>query len=156
LGRWRRARSTGARTRDPASSFWVNTVGGPLQVCIAKKQYAKHWGKSSERVDEHTADAANRQAAAQPAAQDQARRERERAFWEQRLRPALLSAIAEKAKQQKTITRPLITAVLETITVRDDDITTWCGPIAKLPTDPERHYLIQCNESGLHGSRLAR
>jgi len=70
--------------------------------------------------------------------------------------PPLLSAIAEKAKQQKTITRPLITAVLETITVRDDDITTWCGPIAKLPTDPERHYLIQCNESGLHGSRLAR
>ena len=95
-------------------------------------------------------------AAAQRAAQDQARRERERAFWEQRLRPALLSAIAEKAKQQKTIRRPLITAVLETITGRDDDITTWCGPIAKLPTDPERHYLIQCNESGLHGSRLAR
>ena len=74
---------------------------------------------------ERTADAANRQAAAQPAAQDQARRERERAFWEQRLRPALLSAIAEKAKQQKTITRPLITAVLETITMRDDDLTTW-------------------------------
>ena len=41
----------------------MNTVGGPLQVCIAKKQYAKHWGKSSERVDEHTADAANRQLA---------------------------------------------------------------------------------------------
>ena len=107
LGRWRRARSTGARTRDPASSFWVNTVGGPLQVCIAKKQYAKHWGKASERVAERTADAANRQAAAQRAARDEARREREWTFWEQQLRPALLSAIADKAKQQKSITRPL-------------------------------------------------
>jgi hypothetical protein len=56
-------------------------------------------------------------------------------FWEQQLRPALLSAIAEKAKQQKTITRPLITAVLETLTMRDDDLTTWCGPTAKLPAD---------------------
>jgi len=80
-------------------------------------------------VAERTADAANRQAAAQRAAQDRARRERERTFWEQWLRPALLSAIAEKAKQQKTIMRPLITAVLETITVRNDDLTTWCGLI---------------------------
>jgi hypothetical protein len=56
-------------------------------------------------------------------------------FWEQQLRPALLSAIAEKAKQQKTITRSLITAVLETLTMRDDDLTTWCGPTAKLPSD---------------------
>jgi hypothetical protein len=42
---------------------------------------------------------------------------------------------ADKAKQQpqKTITRPLITAVLETITTGDDDVTTWCAPIAKLP-----------------------
>jgi len=69
------------------------------------------------------------------AARDQARRERERMFWEQQLRPALLSAIAEKAKQQKTITRSLITAVLETLTMRDDDLTTWCGPTAKLPAD---------------------
>ena len=106
-----------------------------LHVCIAKKQCAKHWGKASERVAERTADAANRHAAAQRAARDEARRERERTFWEQQLRPALLSAIADKAKQQKTITRPLITAVLETITMRDDDLTTWCGPIAKLPTD---------------------
>jgi hypothetical protein len=59
----------------------------------------------------------------------------ERIFWEQQLRPALLSAIADKAKHQKTITRSLITAVLETITIRDDDVTRWCGPIAKLPTD---------------------
>jgi len=56
-------------------------------------------------------------------------------FWEQQLRPALLSAIAEKAKQQKTITRSLATAVLETLTMRDDDLATWCGPIAKLPAD---------------------
>jgi hypothetical protein len=26
--------------------------GRLLQVCIAKKQYAKHWGKASERVSE--------------------------------------------------------------------------------------------------------
>jgi hypothetical protein len=25
--------------------------------------------------------------------------------------------------------------VLDTITVRDDDITPWCGPITKLPAD---------------------
>jgi hypothetical protein len=66
--------------------------------------------------------------------------ERERTFWEQQLRPALLSAIADKAKQQKTMTRPLITAVLETITMRDEDLTRWCGPIVKLPADrlPQR------------------
>jgi hypothetical protein len=58
----------------------------------------------------------------------------EHRIWEEQLRPALLSAIADKAKQQKTITRPLITAVLETITMRDDDLTTWCGPIAKQRT----------------------
>jgi hypothetical protein len=104
-------------------------------VCIAKKQCAKHWGKPSERTAERTADSASRQAASERAARDQARRERERMFWEQQLRPALLSAIAEKAKQQKTITRPLITAVLETLTMRDDDLTTWCGPTAKLPAD---------------------
>jgi hypothetical protein len=46
-----------------------------------------------------------------------------------------LSATANEAKQQKTITRPLINAVLETITMTDDDLTTWCGPIAKLPAD---------------------
>jgi hypothetical protein len=109
--------------------------GRLLHVCIAKKQCAKHWGRASERVAEREADAATRQAAAQRANRDQARRERERIFWEQQLRPALLSAIADKAKQQKTITRSLITAVLETITIRDDDFTTWCGPIAKLPTD---------------------
>jgi ParB/RepB/Spo0J family partition protein len=109
--------------------------GRLLQVCIAKRQCAKHWGKRSERTAERTADAASRQAASERAARDQARRERERMFWEQQLRPALLSAIAEKAKQQKTITRPLITAVLETLTMRDDDLTTWCGPTAKLPAD---------------------
>lgn len=109
--------------------------GRLLQVCIAKKQCAKHWGKASERVAQRTADLANRQAAAERAERDEARRERERTFWEQQLRPALLSAIAEKAKQQKTITRPLITAVLETITMRADELTTWCGPIAKLPAD---------------------
>ena len=109
--------------------------GRLLQVCIAKKQCAKHWGKPSERTAERTADAASRQAASERAARDQARRERERIFWEQQLRPALLSAIAEKAKQQKTITRPLITAVLETLTMRDDDLITWCGPTAKLPAD---------------------
>ena len=91
--------------------------------------------KPSERAAERTADAASRQAASERAARDQARRERERMFWEQQLRPALLSAIAEKAKQQKTITRSLITAVLETLTMRDEDLTTWCGPIAKLPAD---------------------
>jgi hypothetical protein len=32
--------------------------------------------------------------------------------------PPSVSVIADKAKQQKTITRPLITAVLETITMR--------------------------------------
>ena len=25
--------------------------------------------------------------------------------------------------------------MLETITMRNDDLTAWCGPIAKLPTD---------------------
>jgi hypothetical protein len=30
---------------------------------------------------------------------------------------------------------PLSTAVLETIKMRDDDLTAWCGPIAKLPAD---------------------
>ena len=109
--------------------------GRLLQVCIAKKLCAKHWGKAFQRAAERTEDAANRQAAAERTARDQARRERERIFWEQQLRPALLGAIADKAKQQKMITRPLITAVLETITMRDDDLTTWCGPLAKLPTE---------------------
>jgi predicted acyl esterase len=59
--------------------------------------YAKSLGKASERVAERTADAAKREAVAQRAAQDETRRERERAFWEQRLRPALLSAIAVPA-----------------------------------------------------------
>jgi hypothetical protein len=39
-----------------------------------------------------------------------------------------------QAKRQKTLTG-LSTAVLETITMRDDDLTAWCGPIAKLPAD---------------------
>ena len=67
---------------------------------------------------------ASRRAASERAARDQPRRECERMFWEQKLRPALLPAIAERAKQPKTITRSLITAVLETLTMRDNDLTT--------------------------------
>jgi hypothetical protein len=32
-------------------------------------------------------------------------------------------------------TRPLITAVLETLTHRNEDLETWCGPIGKLTPD---------------------
>jgi hypothetical protein len=109
--------------------------GTLIHVCIAKKQCAKHWGKTTNRAAQRHTDDASRQVAAQKAAREEARRERERQFWEQQLRPALLGAIAEKAKQQKTITRALVLAVLDTVTSRDEELVSWCGPLAKLPTD---------------------
>jgi hypothetical protein len=107
-----------------------------VHVCIEKKQCAKHWGKPTLAPGaDRSADDPRKKADAERAARERERMERDRQSWEQQFRPALLAAIAKKAAQQKTATRPLITAVLDALTHRHDDLETWCGPIAKLTAD---------------------
>jgi hypothetical protein len=110
--------------------------GRLIRVCIEKKTCKKHWGKTKTTASaHHPVDDAQQHGAAERAARERERMERDRQFWEQQFRPALLGAIAAKAAQQKHPTRPLITAVLETLTHRTEDLETWCGPIGKLTPD---------------------
>lgn len=107
--------------------------GRLVQVCIEKKRCRKHWGRPA------TAAVAQEKAAAQAeadrAARDRARIERERRLWHEHVQPALLTAIAEKSLLQRRMTRPLVAAVLDALTGRQEELTQFCGSLAKLPTD---------------------
>jgi ParB/RepB/Spo0J family partition protein len=113
--------------------------GRLVRVCINKKGCAKHWGKrvTADRGEQ----AAQETAAADRMAKEQARAERERAFWDTQLRPALLKAIAQKARHAK-ITRPLVLVAAEAITGRQTELTTWCGTLASLDADRFAQVLI--------------
>jgi hypothetical protein len=69
------------------------------------------------------------------ATREQTRIERERRLWQEHLRPALLTAISEKALLQRRLTRPIVTAVVDALTGRQEELTQCCGSLAKLPHD---------------------
>ncbi len=113
--------------------------GRLVRVCINKKGCTKHWGR---RVAADAGErAAQEQATADRHAKERARAERERVFWETRLRPALLKAIAQKARKTR-VTRPLVLAVAETITGRHAELTTWCGKLANVEADRFAQVLV--------------
>ncbi len=119
--------------------------GRLVRVCINKKGCTKHWGKRvhadrGEQVAQAKADADRH-------AKERARAERARAFWDTQLRPALLKAIAQKARQT-TITRSLVIAVAEAITGRQSELTTWCGTLASVDADRFAQVLVMA--SALH------
>lgn len=105
-----------------------------VQVCIEKKQCRKHWGRPARAVAAEQK--AQAQAETDRAAREQQRAERERRLWLEHLRPALLTAVSEKALLQRRLTRSIVTAALEALTGRQDELTQYCGSLAKLP--PER------------------
>ncbi len=113
--------------------------GRLVRVCINKKGCAKHWGKrvTADRGEQ----AAQDTAAADRITKERARAERARAFWDTQLRPALLKAIAHKARQAK-ITRPLVIAVAEAVTGRQSELATWCGNLASVDTDRFAQVLV--------------
>lgn len=121
-----RAKCTHAR---PGVIVLGEDRGRLLHVCIDKKGCTKHWGK---RVPaDRSAETAAAKAAADRQATERARAERERVFWDTQLRPALLKAIAQKARPMK-ITRPLVLAVAEAVTHRHAELSTWCGKLASV------------------------
>lgn len=107
--------------------------GRLVQVCIDKKRCRKHWGRPASAASADQKAAA--QADADRAARERARVERDRKLWQEHFRPALLTAIADKALLQKRPTRPIVTAVLDALTGREEELTQFCGSLAKLPSD---------------------
>jgi ParB family chromosome partitioning protein len=109
--------------------------GTLLQVCIEKKKCKKHWGApASPKPADNAERDEKRRAEEERAKRERERIERERLFWTEQLKPALLSAIAEKASHQKKLTRPLMIEVLKTIT-HTEQLETLCGPLTKLTPD---------------------
>jgi hypothetical protein len=91
--------------------------GQLVHVCIEKKKCKKHWGAPAapKSPDDSTRDE-QRRAEEERATRERERVERERLFWTERLQPAVLAAIAQKAALQKKFSKALMISVLETLT----------------------------------------
>ena len=118
---WRRTRRrSGAPTHDRASSCSVRIAGDDHRL-HREKQCAKHWGKTSDRATQRHADDTKREAAAQGGVRRGPAWNASGSSGSSSCVPPL-SAIVEKAKQQKTITRALVLALLDTVTSRDEEL----------------------------------
>lgn len=103
--------------------------GTLLKVCVAKKKCERHW--PARRT---TAGARQREAAIVAEAQRRVAAEREAAeqrFYVERLKPALLKAIADNTKKLK-LGRHLVLPVLRRFGCLDE-IEAILGPMSKLP-----------------------
>ena len=105
--------------------------GRLVRACVEKKRCRKHWGRPSA----HAEQAAQTKSEAERGIREREHAERERRFWQEQLRPALINAIADKALRQTRLTRPIIVAALEALTSQHEELAQCCGSLAKLPQD---------------------
>lgn len=105
--------------------------GRLVRACVEKKRCRKHWGRPAA----HTEQAAQTKSEAERVARAREHAERERQFWQEQLRPALIQAIADKALRQTRLTRPIVVAAVEALTSQHEELARCCGSLAKLPQD---------------------
>jgi hypothetical protein len=116
--------------------------GDRLQVRIEKKKRKRHCGVPSlASQPDHAVRDEQRQAEEERAQRERDRMERKRHFWHEQLQPALLSAIVEKTSHQKKVTTPLMNAVLDALTAREE-LETLCAPINEVTLDRSPSVLL--------------
>lgn len=105
--------------------------GRLVRVCVEKKRCRKHWARPSVRAEQ----AAQSESEAERASREREHAERDRQFWQEQLRPALIQAIADRALRQTRVTRPIVVAALEALTSQHEELAQCCGSLAKLRQD---------------------